>query len=346
MPNSFVFSPVENWTNDDVWVFLMQIDNPWGYRNKDLLTMYQGASEDGECPLVIDTTTPSCGDSRFGCWVCTLVEKDRSMMAMIQNDEEKEWMEPLLALRNELDPGTGPDSDRDKRDFRRMSGHVQIYQPRDKSKPGNVNADPRAIHGPYTEKSRGEWLAMLLEAQSEVRELGPPEVANIELITIPELQEIRRLWVYEKHEFEDHLPRIYQAAVGEPYPGEELEETHVFGLDELEVLKELCDENDLHYQLVRELLDIAGGYRTAARRAGLFDAIESALKRSGYESVEEATALAMKRAETVRWAGPSESPGELTFDAADALENMLTQLDDTRAAIDEASWQAPEGGTA
>ena len=66
--------------------------------------MYQGASEGGECPLVVDTSTPSCGDSRFGCWVCTLVEKDKSMHAMIQNDAEKEWMLPLLELRNELDP--------------------------------------------------------------------------------------------------------------------------------------------------------------------------------------------------------------------------------------------------
>ena len=68
--------------------------------------MYQGASPDGECPLVVDASTPSCGDSRFGCWVCTLVDKDKSMSAMIQNDEEKEWMLPLLELRNDLDLAT------------------------------------------------------------------------------------------------------------------------------------------------------------------------------------------------------------------------------------------------
>jgi DNA sulfur modification protein DndC len=70
LPNCLVYSPIEDWSNDDVWLFLMQSPNPWGYNNKDLLTMYQGASQDGECPLVVDTTTPSCGDSRFGCWVC------------------------------------------------------------------------------------------------------------------------------------------------------------------------------------------------------------------------------------------------------------------------------------
>ena len=74
LPNSLVYSPIEDWTNDDVWMFLMQHPNPWGHDNKELLTMYQGASADGECPLVVDSSTPSCGDSRVGCWVCTLVD--------------------------------------------------------------------------------------------------------------------------------------------------------------------------------------------------------------------------------------------------------------------------------
>ena len=81
-----IYTPVENWTSDDIWMFLTQVKNPWGHNNRDLLGMYAGASADGECPLVVDTSTPSCGDSRFGCWVCTLVEKDKSMTAMIQND--------------------------------------------------------------------------------------------------------------------------------------------------------------------------------------------------------------------------------------------------------------------
>ncbi len=103
LPNSLVYTPIEDWNNDDVWLYLMQVKNPWGHDNKSLLGMYQGATEGGECPLVVDSSTPSCGTSRFGCWVCTVVDKDRSMEAMIKNDEEKVWMTPLLELRNELD---------------------------------------------------------------------------------------------------------------------------------------------------------------------------------------------------------------------------------------------------
>src|SRR5262249_25638858 len=126
-----IYTPIEDWSNDDVWMFLMQVKNPWGISNKDLLNMYQGASPDGECPLVVDSSTPSCGDSRFGCWVCTLVDKDKSMTAMIQNDQEKEWMTPLLDLRNALDFRSGAgnqeeSNDHHLRDFRRMSGAIQL----------------------------------------------------------------------------------------------------------------------------------------------------------------------------------------------------------------------------
>ncbi|MCH9022642.1 MAG: DNA phosphorothioation system sulfurtransferase DndC [Planctomycetes bacterium] len=72
LPNSLVYTPIEDWSNDDVWLFLMRKANPWGYNNKDLMSMYRGASADAECPLVVDTSTPSCGSSRFGRrgWVC------------------------------------------------------------------------------------------------------------------------------------------------------------------------------------------------------------------------------------------------------------------------------------
>lgn len=275
LPNSLVFSPIEEWSNDDVWLFLMQVANPWGYNNKDLLTMYQGASPDGECPLVIDTTTPSCGDSRFGCWVCTLVDQDRSMHAMIQNDEEKEWMLPLLELRNELDV---PD-DRHLRDFRRMSGAVQLFH-------------DQSIPGPYTQPSRENWLRRVLEAQQWVRQHGPPYVRKIELITLPELHEIRRLWVTDKHEIEDSLPVIYKEVIGRPFPGPQMDDNAVFDAEDMRLLRELCGEDYLHFELVRELLDVERQYQTMARRAGLYEALEKAFHRSFYTDEEDATARA------------------------------------------------------
>lgn len=124
LPEALIYSPIQEWRDDEVWLYLMQYENAWEYSNQDLFSMYRGATADNECPLVVDTSTPSCGDSRFGCWVCTMVSKDKSMEAMIQNDEEKEWLQPLLDLRNELDIK----NDRHRRDFRRLHGNVQLFE--------------------------------------------------------------------------------------------------------------------------------------------------------------------------------------------------------------------------
>lgn len=278
LPNSLVFSPVEDWTNDDVWLFLMQTPNPWGNNNKDLLTMYQGASPDGECPLVVDTTTQSCGDSRFGCWVCTLVDQDRSMAAMVQNDEEKEWMLPLLELRNALDPRNenGMKDDRHLRDFRRMNGVVSLF-------------NDRHIPGPYTQSSRENWLRKVLTAQQWVRDNGPKHVHNIELISMAELHEIRRIWVVDKHEIEDSLPGIYEEVTAEKFPGNRLDDHLSFGAEEIQLLKEICENDTLHFELARELIDIERRYRTLTKRSGLYDALEQAFRRNFYENVEDAT---------------------------------------------------------
>jgi len=289
LQNSLVYTPIENWSNDDVWMYLMQVKNPWGYNNKDLLTMYRGATADGECPLVIDTNTPSCGNSRFGCWVCTLVDEDKSMQAMIQNDLEKEWMTPLLEIRNELDFRADEARKRDKanRDFRRMSGQVQYFEDKD--------GQGRLIRGPYTQSARAHWLKRVLDVQSILRRTGPPKIKEWDLITLDELEEIRRIWVSEKHEVEDLLPAIYQEATGEAYPGFEVEQDPVLNRDALDVLRDIVGDNDLHYELTRNLLDIERQYRNKALRRGLFRDLNDAIRRCFYCDEGDALDRAQQR---------------------------------------------------
>lgn len=290
MPGCFVYTPIENWTNDDVWMFLTQVKNPWGYNNADLLGMYAGATADGECPLVVDTSTPSCGDSRFGCWVCTLVEKDKSMTAMIQNDAEKEWMLPLLKLRNKLDfrmmgEGDEESSDRHLRDFRRMGGSIQLME------------SGRAIHGPYLQSAREDWLRELLQAQAWIRKNGPKDVKEIELITPEELQEIRRIWVIDKHEMEDSLPRIYDEVIGETYPAPRLDDSMAVHAADLALLKEECGEDGLHYELTRALIGITRQSQQDQRRAGHFDLMEKTFAKHYYDDQADALSSAKVKAD-------------------------------------------------
>jgi DNA sulfur modification protein DndC len=311
LPNALVYSPVENWSNDDVWLYLMQYINPWGYQNKDLLTMYQGASPDGECPLVIDTTTPSCGDSRFGCWVCTLVDKDRSMSAMIQNDEEKEWMLPLLRFRDLIDFRSGGklEGDRDKRDFRKMGGNIQYYR-------------ERLVHGPYTQEARSMLLGELLKAQYWIQKNGPSDVSSIELITLEELQEIRRIWVVEKHEIEDNLPDIYEKEMGLPFPVPSLGESLPFNKEEIELLKTVCEENVHDYELIRGLIDVEHRYRTMVSRRGLFNDLENVFSKYIYEDEEDALDMAKRRNDAQEKARDDK---QFTFDLKTSKEEVDTR---------------------
>ena len=293
LPGCSIYTPVEAWTGDDIWFFLNNEKNPWGASNKELMGMYAGATADGECPLVLDTSTPSCGDSRFGCWVCTLVERDKSMTAMIQNDVEKEWMLPLLNLRNALDfrnnsAGQEEANDHHLRDFRRLTGAVQLM------------SVGKTVPGPYTEAAREQWLKQLLAAQTHVRRYGPLDVRYIDLITLDELQEIRRIWVMDKHELEDHLPRIYFETTGQKYPGRPLDDNLVLGEAEMKVLHDLCGEDRLHYELTRELLSITGQQRSLGRRAGLFDQIEKTFRRHFYDDKEDAINRAQRIADERR----------------------------------------------
>ncbi len=277
LANELVFSPLESWTDDDVWVFLLQYKNPWGYSNNELLTLYRGATADNECPLMVEKNLPSCGKSRFGCWVCTMVEQDKSMAAMIANDDEKEWMTPLLEFRNEFGD---LEKDRERRIFRRMHGNIQ----------GNYG---KLFHGPYKKEIREEWLEKLLTIQKEVNENGPEEFSNLELITLPELKEIRKIWVKDKHEFDDSLPKIYEKVLQKPFVDDEWINANNFGKKEWDILKNICEdmfpEEELIFEMMYSMLDVELSSTDMDKRADIIKEIEKIIEKTFYKDEEDAT---------------------------------------------------------
>ncbi|MBE8233348.1 MAG: DNA phosphorothioation system sulfurtransferase DndC [Endozoicomonadaceae bacterium] len=326
----WVYTPIEDWTNDDVWVYLTQEKNPWGYNNTDLLGMYQGATDGGECPLVVDKSTQSCGDSRFGCYVCTMVGEDKSMAAMIANDEEKEWMLPLLQLRNEIDINDSNKAkksnkiarDKSNRDFRRMNGslttHISMkdfsdakefedaedpyellaqYEDHTEHKYENLPAD--IVRGPYRQKFREHMLAKVLEAQLHVLEAGPADVQSIELLTLADLEEIRRVWVDDKKEIEDSVPTIYEKVMGQPYPGNKRTFNPALSSSVLSKLRDHCesyqDPDGLKYEQLRGLLSIEDKYKHQLRRAKISDDLENEIEKGAFDSIDEARRFALGR---------------------------------------------------
>ena len=160
LPRVWVSNPIEFLTTEDVWAYLLQNVNPWGGDNRPLYKLYASASN-GECPIQIDTSTPSCGNSRFGCWTCTVVDRDKASEGLLASGDER--MEKLIEFRETLlfyrDPANG------KRDHRRMNG----------------NTGP----GPLLISVRRELLAKLLALQEET---------HLQLISPEELLLIQQKW--------------------------------------------------------------------------------------------------------------------------------------------------------
>lgn len=129
--NAFIFAPIKNFSVDDVWEYLLTEPSPWGADNQKLYELYAN-SNSSECPLVVDQETKqragSCGNSRLGCWTCTVVQKDKALTGFIESGEE--WLRPLLQYRNWL---TDIRDDRNMRMKRRTSGSIYFSRIQDKT---------------------------------------------------------------------------------------------------------------------------------------------------------------------------------------------------------------------
>jgi DNA sulfur modification protein DndC len=156
-----VFRPIVELTTEDVWLTLLQLPSPWGGTHRDLATLYRN-SQGGECPFVVDSSdAPSCGtsSSRFGCWTCTVVEKDRSLMGFVDNGFEH--LEPLVLFRDWLQQFSRDDANRM---FVRRNGNEG--------------------KGPFTFEARRGILERLVSLEEEIgmKLISPAEVERIHLI--------------------------------------------------------------------------------------------------------------------------------------------------------------------
>jgi DNA sulfur modification protein DndC len=261
LPNAYVYTPIEDFSVDDVWTYLLQAPSPWGNNNRDLVTMYRNAQA-GECPLVVDTTTPSCGNSRFGCWVCTVVTRDKSMEAMIENGED--WLQPMLDFRDLLASTQEPSTKAQVRDHKRRNGRVMLKQDG-----GGI------VYGPYKLDFRKRLLRRLLEIQAQVRREGPD--SNETLIAEAELHEIRRLWRSELQDWEDSVPCVYREVTGHDLNWVQ-DEQPMFSGEEKTLLAEIAQRHDIPKGMLSKLIEVERELHGMSRRSSVFVKIESVLQ--------------------------------------------------------------------
>lgn len=270
-PQTYVYTPIREFTTEDVWNYLLQNKNPWGASNRDLLTLYQDANA-GECPLVVDTSTPSCGNSRFGCWVCTVVTEDKTMKNLIDNGEE--WMQPLLEFREELKQTQIPENKLKIREFKRRSGRVEFFTD------GSDNITP----GPYKLDFRKELLSKLLKTQAKVQKNGPDP--NMRLISEEEIHEIQRIWRMENGDWKNSAYQIYEKETGQKI-GQMQEDLGAFGNVEQEILQTVCGEHDIPYELVSKLLHAEFESQGMSRHSKIYGKIDKILSEEWRNDINE-----------------------------------------------------------
>jgi DNA sulfur modification protein DndC len=279
LPNAYTYMPIESWSADEVWEYLIGAPCPWGGDNWQLFELYKGSNQ-GECPLVIDTNTPSCGNSRFGCWTCTVVSEDKALHGLIESGDT--WMQPLLDFRNALFESTKPEKKPLYRNYKRRTGRVS-YMRDALNDDAKDKQEKKHIPGPYWMKQRQAWVKELLEIQKKLNDEGN----DITLIKEEELQAIRQEWVHDPNEpdWVDSLPKIYKEIYGESIDWIE-DDTGVFTASDTELLKKLAQGQSVPAELVMKLLETEISIMGLGNRRGILAKLGSILSRD-WESLDE-----------------------------------------------------------
>ena len=261
---TFVYTPIEDFSSEDVWNYLLENQNPWGEENRDLLAMYQDANA-SECPLVIDTTTPSCGGGRFGCWTCTVVDKQSYLTNMIENDEKNEWMEVLAELRQKLKDTQDSSVWEKYRERKRRSGRIDLK-----------NHGEGHTPGPYKMDFRIQYLRDLLKGQMKIQKLKNDP--DMELILEEEIHEIQRIWRMEQGDWKNSAYAVYAEITGKNLNNVQ-NELGNFSNTEQELLEETCANHNIPFKLVSNLLNLELKSQGANRHSKVFDKIRAELSK-------------------------------------------------------------------
>ncbi len=230
--DAYVYNPIVELTTDDVWDVLLRLDGgktPWGSNNNELVSLYADA-DSGECPFAgvhAGGQTQSCGNSRFGCWVCTVVKDDKSLNGFIRSGHRE--LIPLAEFRTWIMSIRDEDKYREKK---RRNGTV--YE----TKTGEMG------YGPFTWEARKLILTKLIETQQKM---------GYELITQEELKAIDEIWDDELDLSRRTLVELYEELTGEKLPWYQYKEP-LIDKETVDELEKLAATNDVPFDLVRNII--------------------------------------------------------------------------------------------
>ena len=248
--NTYVYAPIKELMLEEVWYIINAIPSPWKFDNSILFKIYSDASaDDYECPTVVTTKKhTSCGQSRFGCWTCTVVKNDKSMSSLVNNGQQ--WMQPLLDFRNQLSEERNLSENR--MDVRR-NGQAAVRED------GSFN-------GTYNHTYRYKILKDLLTIQRQVQEERP----HINLITNQELIAIQVTWNRDGY-FDHSVGELYKSIYNKDFSTRSLN-----SLDNTErrLLNEVCENDSNFYNLIENLITLQESKTLMVSKFGIGNDIE------------------------------------------------------------------------
>ena len=274
------YAPIKDWSVQEVWQILGQHikegqyedfgpwETPWGGSNIGLVELYDSTnSTSGECPLVETATSPGCGKSRFGCWSCTVVTKDKAIDGLIANGDT--WLQPLADFRNFLHSTTEPSVKKLYRNDRRRDGKVSVKHGH------HEDAEIEFIQGPYYMHFRKEWLQHLLEIEKSLNDQGK----DVTLITEAELHEIRYQWRHDPltPDWNDELPKIYRSVYGDNKINFPNDDENSFGQLESDLIDELGKIHQVDSNLIKKLVELELSLSGLGKRHDVFKRIDRLL---------------------------------------------------------------------
>ena len=229
---AYVYSPLSEVRNENVWEYLLRGDgkSAWNTNNHYLYNLYQGenlSEEDSVVGQVNKDNMKVTGNSRFGCWICTMVKEDKSLKNFIDHGASE--LIPLRDFRNWLvELRATPEA----RDYRRRNGSVYL------------TSSGEYGRGPFTMETRKEILKRLLQLEVET---------GFELITLEELKMIDKLWEDEGDLSRRSLVEIYAEVKGQKLPWDNYRKAK-YDEETIDLLHSLCAKYEVPFDLVSKLM--------------------------------------------------------------------------------------------
>jgi DNA sulfur modification protein DndC len=253
IPNAFVFAPIKDWSNADVWTYLSQNPPPWG-THSDMMKLYDKGSGEADCNIALNPDAASCGKTRFGCWTCTVVSADKSMENMLRNKED-EWMRPLHNFRNKLEQYR---YDHSKRQTRRRNGQKSP--------------------GPFYMSVRQELLDELLKIERELKLY----LGDKKLISDEEIIKIQEMWLNDGDFFEKAIEIAKKYGRNVPY-----ESVKGFNEEEKKEIEKICQYNKIPIQLIERILQVEHSHRNQLKRSRVFTELDELVESYAIGKINE-----------------------------------------------------------